>query len=121
MKQTYTFDEDTVSCLHKDAYGCRPGSQFWAHWRSSTEAEKQAAWDSMVDAMARREAERNEFQQECIVKFEQNVDKTMSVGASDRETAIQWLMESEGGKGDVEFFEYLQGIPYGYVNKTKAV
>lgn len=120
MKQTYTFDEDTVSDLHKSALGNRPTEYFWSNWKYSNDEEKQATWDWLVGAMAQREAERNAFQQECIVKFEQNVAKTMSVGASDRATAVQWLMESEGGNGDVEYFEYLQGIPYGYVNKTKA-
>jgi hypothetical protein len=44
---------------------------------------------------------------------------TVALGAKDRTTAIQWLIQAEGNiNGDIEYFEYLQGIPYRYINKT---
>jgi hypothetical protein len=118
MVAVYTFDEDCVSDLHKDAYGFRPASYWFAAWNSMTDAEKQAEWDSLVAAMARREEERLEDEKVGIVRFEQSVARTITSGAGDRATAIKWLRDAEGGNDDIEFFEYLQGIPYGYIAKS---
>ena len=41
-EKTYTFCEDSISDLHKDAYGMRPGEGFWQRWREATDDEKQA-------------------------------------------------------------------------------
>jgi hypothetical protein len=113
---TYTFDENIVSDLHKDAYGFRPCQNWWADWGSMNNVGKQQEWDSMIDAMERREASRKEAERASIVVFEHNVTTTIANGAKDRATAIRWLMDASTANGDVEFFEYLMGIPYGYVS-----
>jgi hypothetical protein len=118
MSIVYTFDEDCVSDLHKDAYGFRPASYWFAAWNSMSNDEKQAEWDGLVTSMAYREAERKADEQVGIVRFEESVAKTIANGAGDRATAIKWLQQAEGGSDDIEFFEYLQNIPYGYVAKT---
>jgi hypothetical protein len=113
---TYTFDTDTFSDLHKDALGFRPHSGFW-HWlKSATDDERQAEWDSLIVALETREQQRQEAQRAATVRFETLVAKTQAVGARTREDAIRWLME---GESDVGYFEYLMGIPYGYVNKRQ--
>ena len=120
MTAVYTFDEHCVGDLHKDALGFRPASYWFAAWNSMTDDEKQAEWESLIAAMVRREDERKADEQVGIVRFEQSVAKTIAAGAGDRATAIKWLMDAEGGNDDVEFFEYLQGVPYGYIAKTAA-
>lgn len=45
----YTFDERSVSDLHKDAYGFRPGESFWTEWQASDMDGKQALWDLMIE------------------------------------------------------------------------
>ena len=47
----YTFDELSVSDLHKDAYGFRPSESFWQEWTLANDDEKQYLWDSMIDVL----------------------------------------------------------------------
>lgn len=115
---TYTFDENLFSDLHKDAMGFRPNAAFFTWLTTATEDEKQAEWDSLINAMEAREASRKEDERASIVVFEHNVATTVANGAGDRATAIRWMMEAEGHcNGDTEYFEYLMGVPYGYTKK----
>ena len=115
---TYTFDENIVSDLHKDAFGRRPCQNWWADWGSMNAVGKQQEWDYLIGAMEQRENERKEDERVGVLKFEANVAKTVANGAADRATAIRWMMDAEGTcNGDVEFFEYLMGVPYGYTKK----
>ena len=51
----YTFDENTLSDLHKDARGSRPRSDFfWDTWNQADNDGKQAIWDGLVDEMVER-------------------------------------------------------------------
>ena len=43
-----SYDENVISDLHKDAYGFRPDSSFWATWAAFNVIQKQALWDSMI-------------------------------------------------------------------------
>lgn len=47
----YTFDEDTVSDLHKDAFGVRPNACFWREWVLSDNDGKQELWDTLVECL----------------------------------------------------------------------
>jgi hypothetical protein len=117
---TYTFDEHTVSDLHKDAYGFRPCQNWWADWESMNDEGKQQEWNSLLEAMDHREAQRASDEQNSIARFESLVAKTVKAGAATRADAVRWLMDGEDHvSGDVEFFEYLMGIPYGYVNSNQ--
>ena len=117
----YTYDEKLFSDLHKDAYGYRPTSVFWEWLEEATKAEKQALWDSLIDAMERREAVRLEDEKRAIAAFELLVSRTMNNGAKTRADAVAWMIDAELGdhfKGDVEHFEWRMGVPFGYVKKT---
>ena len=117
----YTFDENTVSDFHKDSYGFRPSHGWWTIWHTSTDSEKQAIWDDLGREMEQRNIRENDREVLAIEKFEKLVAETISYGAKTRQKAIEWLMQGTSYVGDdVEFFEYTQGIPYGYVNRTSA-
>jgi len=47
--RNYTFDENIVSDLYKDAYGHRPGEYFWADWDACNDDAKQHLWDRLVE------------------------------------------------------------------------
>jgi hypothetical protein len=49
MNKTYTFDENLVSDIHKDAYGFRPRDGFWSRWSNATIDQKQVIWDELLD------------------------------------------------------------------------
>ena len=87
---TYTFDENIVSDLHKDAYGFRPREGWWSMWAAFNPDQKQAEWDRLLadldDAieMQRLEDERS------MSNFKALVQKTIELGAGDEETALRW-------------------------------
>lgn len=116
--QDYTFDENIVSDLHKDAYGFRPGTRFWGFWDSATDAEKQAEWDLLIKALERRIEEDAAQEKACIAQFEQLVSKSIAAGAANRETALRWIMDASTCNGDWEFLCYEHGLPYSYFRQA---
>ena len=48
MDKTYTFSDQLVSDLHKDAYGYRPSEAFWLDWSRGTDDDRQSMWDDLL-------------------------------------------------------------------------
>lgn len=113
----YTFDENAFSDLHKDAFGFRPGVNFWTWMETASDDDKQKEWDSLLKAMHQRMKEEHDEEQRCIKVFEDRIDNLMHSGTT-REKVITWLMDAEDAMGDIEYFEFLVGIPYGYIKKN---
>jgi hypothetical protein len=101
--------------FYKEVWNVKPR---WINFEGLTEDDLEQMLavlaESAKGVWAMREAE----EKEAIARFEKSVANTIANGAADRATAIKWLQDAEGGNDDIEFFEYLQGIPYGYVAKT---
>lgn len=102
--------------FYKEVYNVRPR---WMNFKAMSEADLCEALDRLEEqaksVFAQREAEQNA----AITKFEKTVSETIAYGAGDRATAIRWLMYSDAGtKYDAEYFEYLNGLPCGYLNRT---
>lgn len=110
----YTFDADTVSDLHKDAYGFRPSELFWEEWLSASDAQKQKIWDSLERALQVTIAEEKEREAVAKERFEALVAKTIQSGARDREQALRWIMDASNCNGDWEFLCWEHGLPYRY-------
>ena len=53
----YTFDDNIISDLHKDARGFRPNEYFWEEWTQSPDDAKQQIWDSLCIEMEQSMAE----------------------------------------------------------------
>lgn len=115
---TYTFDENTVSDLHKDAFGFRPSQNWWADWQSMNPVAKQMEWDSLVVAVEASVARDNEDEARAVTKFEALVVKTIASGAATREVALRWIMDASTCNGDWEFLCYMHGLPYSYFRKA---
>lgn len=115
METVFTFDSDIVSDLHKDAYGFRPRGDFWKNWDASTDEQRQAEWDSLLEALERSVAQEKAEQALAIERFEKLVAKTIASGAGDRATALRWIMDASAvNNSDWEFLSYNHGLPYGY-------
>ena len=114
----YTYCDDVISDLHKDAYGMRPGEGFWQRWSEATPAEKQEQWDWLCQVLERRMEEEAAQEKVCVERFEQHVLNTICMGARDRETALRWIMDASICNGDWEFLCYEHGLPYGYFKKV---
>ena len=117
--RNYTFDADTLSDLHKDAYGFRPRSEeFWAVWDAADNDGKQRIWDNLLDDLDRALEVERECQQEAIADFEDRIRFMIStvVGCT-REDAIRYLHDVYDTNGNVESLEFELGVPFGYISK----
>ena len=115
--RNYTYDENIVSDLHKDAYGVRPGEYFWADWDARDDDGKQRIWDNLLDDLDRALENEREYQQEAIADLENRIRFLMSaVAGCQREDAIRYLHDAYNTHGDVEYLEFHLGVPYGYLS-----
>ena len=123
METKYTFDEQIVSDLYKEAFGVRPREEFWANWNSYSNDEKQVSWNQMIE-FARAEAE--EYYQEQLAA-EQDLETRIIpniqsyLNGCSREDAIRHLHETYETDGDTEYLEYQIGVRYGYLSGSLKV
>lgn len=104
----YTFDENIVSDLHKDARGYRP-TVAWMHaWETSTEDEKQGIWDALCDELEQAIALQELDQARAYAKLLDRILDTMKLGAEDQKTAIKWIIEAE----EFDDFDLQYGADY---------
>lgn len=105
--------------LHKYVYGVRPRGYNFSEMSVNELKDMHAHLVVLADEEEiRQEAEKNA----CIEIFEYTVAETIKSGAKDRETAIRWLREAEQDRqleGDDGYFEYCNGLPYGYLLMTR--
>jgi hypothetical protein len=113
----YTFSEELLSDLHKDARGFRPRSDaFWTAWADANDQGKQAIWDGLIQEMEIADQEERESEQQSIAEFEDVVQEYISLGAQDRSTALRWLIRDDMfhpgfyHKQDIEHWVYDQGF-----------
>lgn len=117
---TYSFCEYSVSDLYKEIYNFRPGESFFKRWESSTDAQKQAIWDGLVEDLKRTQAQEEEYQRECIAAFEKRVSEVAAVMPSlDRKGVLRVLCDSVNCAGDINRAEFSFGLPYGYIKGVK--
>ena len=103
-----------ISDLYKDVNGVRPRFYNFNEWSDS---ELEAFTDKLI-AQLKENEELERLQEEADVKrFQDQVQKTIELGAGDRKTALKWLFSSEEyDQGeyvtdwDVDGFLYSQGI-----------
>jgi hypothetical protein len=114
-----SYDENVISDLHKDAYGFRPDGSFWGMWAAFNPTQKQALWDSMLADLDRSIEREEEEYQAAMSLFEDRIDNLMHDGTNRRAIA-QWLIAAEEDCDD-EGFEFINGLPFGYLKKMGYV
>lgn len=110
----FTFDENTVSDLRKDAYGSRPSQSWWYGWTHATDEQKQYQWDHLLECLEATITEEKEIEDRAIKAFEVLVDKTIANGAKGRGSALQWIMEASTCDDNWEYLCFTYGLPYNY-------
>jgi hypothetical protein len=114
-KMRFTYDDNTYSDLHKDAYGFRPRND---GWDQLSPVGKQIRWESLCEALDRRMAEDEAAEAAAVERFEARITELEGLGAPDRAAAILWLVESLDLRphdlafygGEIVCFE--MGLPY---------
>ena len=101
----YTFDENIISDLHKDARGFRPSQYWWDQWELCSDVEKLVMWVSLIQE--RNEAMEQQRKDEARAAFAltQRLEQMYELGATSEVQALKWIMEAE------EFDDY--DIQYG--------
>jgi beta-lactamase class D len=123
---TYTFDEDIVSDLHKDAWGFRPSSYWWYRWNEGSDASKQSMWNSLIVDLEVAMANQKAAYDAAKSEYEARLAEYISIGAKDRATAIRWLVQSlELTETDkwygAEYICYTLGLPDSMKSEFKGV
>lgn len=91
----YTFDENIVSDLHKEAFGIRPTSNWYSWWKNADDAERQGEWEDLITTMNAATKEQDMREAAALDSFEDIISATINLGANDEETAIRWLLKAE--------------------------
>jgi len=108
----YTFSDELISDLHKDARGFRPHEAFYEGWTQSDNDNKQAIWDGLCREMDRRQEEEARNEAYLLAKFKEEVQSYIELGAGDRKTALRWMTQNETfyHSQDVEHWVWKHGI-----------
>ena len=123
---TWDFDEGTLSDLHKDARGFRAGEYFWEVWSNGNDRFKQDIWDGLIRELEQRQEEDKAREDEAASKFENRVMMALAMGASDRKTAIRWIIEAMD-RTDMDkeyggsYICFALGLSYKYEKEFNAV
>jgi len=91
----YTFDENIVSDLHKDARGFRPTEYFWEEWTQCGDDTRQAMWDGLIRELNETMDRERLAQDMAMMQLHQRIQGTMLLGAKDEVQALKWIMEAE--------------------------
>lgn len=123
MEKQYTYDENIVSDLYKEAFGSRPRDHFWSEWESASNAGKQEIWDQLL-AIADAEAEyfyqeQLRAEQDFETRIIPNIQSYLNGGS--REDAIRHLHETYETDGDTEYLEFQIGVRFGYLSGSLKV
>jgi hypothetical protein len=117
----FTYDENILSDLFKEAHGFRPSPGYYSDWGKMSDEEKQQEWDYLIRVLEENTKREELEQAHAAAKFEQRIADYISLGASDRETAIRWIADSEecinDGVIDTEHLEWKLDLSYGYLKK----
>jgi hypothetical protein len=92
---TYTFDENIVSDLHKDARGYRPTQAFWNAWNFQNDEGKQTAWNVLLDELNETMKRERHSENMAMIAMHQRIQGTMLLGAKDEVQALKWIMEAD--------------------------
>ena len=104
----FTFDENVVSDLYKDAYGFRPRGAFWDMWNQMSNDEKQAEWDSLLNALELEMQREADAKIAAEQRWNENIRTVVEETGASEEAALRWLWDaediSEPNSQDIESF-----------------
>ena len=116
---TYTFDENIVSDLHKDAFGFRPSEAWWRSWNFQDDDGKQSVWDYLIYEMNRSMAAQEKAEAEALNEFRAEIRQVMDLVSCKWNDALRHLMVAEGHEvgyntyeQDFDYFLWRRGLGY---------
>lgn len=91
----YTFDNNIVSDLHKDARGFRPSEYFWEEWDQCGDDNRQAMWDNLINEFNATVAAERDSQAAALENFRVQIKAQRKLGAETERQAIKWIFHAE--------------------------
>lgn len=119
--QKYTYDAHIFSDLHKDAFGFRPRNHRFYEVCDSNPEEAQRIWDYVYEELEREIKRIEEKEKKDIKEFEGLIQNLINLGASNRITAIRWVIDSYDKYDTVDYICWDLGLPDSYVKEFKKV
>ena len=107
----YTYSEELLSDLHKDARGYRPREGFWSIWDAASEDKRQEIWDGLLVEMDRSVEEERYAEGRNLEKFRAVLRTVTTSQRVDWRTALRWLMQADNEQ-DLEHFLWKQGVSW---------
>ena len=112
----YTYSDDIVSDLHKDARGYRPCEYFWEAWTESPPESKQFVWDMLLEELEQRNADETAAEKRSLDSFRETVRNTMNYYKCAWNKAVDILCLKAGDDIDCnqsfDYFLWKQGIGF---------
>lgn len=92
---SYTFDENLVSDLHKDARGYRPQTYWQAQWNLCSNDQKQIMWDALSQELSETMDRERAAEARAALALTERLEKMYELGAISEVQALKWIMEAE--------------------------
>jgi len=115
MTATYTYSDELVSDLYKNAYGTRPTAHFWGCWKEMSPVMKQVEWDFLLQRSEDAADHERKREQEAVAEFERWL-RLAEDHAGTVENALRWMTTEERQNGwmkhsqDAEHWVWKQGF-----------
>jgi predicted Fe-S protein YdhL (DUF1289 family) len=121
---TYTFDEQIVSDLHKDARGSRPSQTWWSIWNRVSDDAKQDIWDALSQELSETMDRERQAEARAALALTERLEKMYELGATSEVQALQWIMEAEEFddfdlRYGASYFCYHFGLSYSAANEFR--
>lgn len=115
----YTFDENIISDLHKDARGYRPSQDFWHGWNTMGDDTKQSVWDMLIEELNNSMEMQRLEEENALKEFRVTLRKVMDTMNCTWNRAVEVLAEAEGDdlSYDFDYFLWKQGLGFKDRNK----
>ena len=114
----YTYSEELVSDLHKDAWGHRPTPYFWHIWENGDKDFKQKKWDELIVDMEINDKAIYLAKKQKATELVKRIKETCKLGAKTYKNALRWILDAEGYMedrmclNDAGYLCYLFGLDY---------
>ena len=124
----YTFENELVSDLHKDARNHRPTSGFMAMWNDLNDDQKQECWDNLIAEMKLSQEQEKASESAALSVFKTDLAMTMQTLMKDwkgalvamarhRENIVIDSAWSAENSQNLEHFLWKQGIGFGKIDE----
>jgi hypothetical protein len=93
----YTFADELISDLHKDAHGMRPSAAFMDAWLFDSDDGKQATWDYLVMVMKESQEQEKDAEAQALLVFKDKLRNIMAdYGYAWKQALRKWFLETNG-------------------------